>query len=129
MPGPGPKTTTGAAVSTPLLPDELTQAGRIVAEHASLWKGRIRAADLATVAKPSRSRVRQASEQSNAGRRFLRDGKPMLAIEWLRRSTELDPTVASVEHDLGLACLAAGRLQEAVNALRRAVSLDPDLGL
>jgi protein O-GlcNAc transferase len=78
---------------------------------------------------PPRSRIRQAREQAATGARLFRNGKHALALERLRRSIALDPTVATVHLDLGLACLAVDQLHEAAGALRRAISLDPDLAL
>ena len=60
--------------------------------------------------------------------RFLRDGKHVLAIEWLNRSAKIDPNVAAVQYELGVACSAVGRLHEAMAALLRAISIDPQLG-
>jgi tetratricopeptide (TPR) repeat protein len=110
--------------------DPLTQAGRINAEYDALWHRRIPAADLPALAKPpSRSRIRQARELAAQGTRLFRDGKHALALDRLRRSIALDPMVATAQLDLGLACLATGRLNEAIAALLCALDLEPDLAV
>jgi tetratricopeptide (TPR) repeat protein len=78
-------------------------------------------------AKPSRSRAREAHQQAVLGVRLARQGQHAQAIARLRRSVELDPTVATAQHDLGRACLEAGRFEEAVGALGNAVRLNPNL--
>ena len=51
---------------------------------------------------------------------FLRAGQPAHAIEPLREAALLQPSNAAIQHDLGLACLEAGRLDEAIAAFERA---------
>src|SRR3974390_1887301 len=48
------------------------------------------------------------------GARFLREGRLAEAIAALQRSVQLNPLAAGSHHDLGLALLAAGRLEQAV---------------
>ena len=78
-------------------------------------------------AKPSKSRARAAHQQAVLGVRLARQGQHAQAIARLQRSVELDPTVATAQHDLGRACLEAGRLEEAASALAGAVRLNPNL--
>ena len=78
-------------------------------------------------AKPSKARARAAHEQAALGARLGQQGRHAEAITALRRSVELDPTVASVQHNLGFACLEAGGLDEAASAFTNAVRLNPDL--
>ncbi len=55
--------------------------------------------------------------------RELRAGRPSGAVGPLREAVALQPDSASLQHDLGLACLETGGLQEAADAFRRAVAL------
>jgi len=60
-----------------------------------------------------------------SGHRLTLNGHYALAIERFRASIDLDPTVAAVHCDLGLASLKAGRMEEAASAFRGAIDLDP----
>jgi tetratricopeptide (TPR) repeat protein len=53
--------------------------------------------------------------------------RPTEAIGWLRRSIELDPTIARVHFELALAWMQAGNEDRALAALRTATALDPKL--
>ncbi|MDR3533267.1 MAG: sulfotransferase [Rhodopila sp.] len=77
--------------------------------------------------RPSRARVQAAHRQAVLGIGLAKTGKHDQAIAAFRRSIDLDPTVASVRHDLGFVCLEAGRLDEAAEALTHAVRLAPNL--
>jgi len=55
----------------------------------------------------------------------LRGGRPALAIGPLREAALLQPQHAVLQHDLGLALLEVGQVDEAIAALRRAVDIDP----
>ena len=152
-PGPGAAQVAAGAVANPLVPDAITQAGRIAdrflgvrrslfaaageaAEAAgaagpgALWTPGA-AADApptaAPAAKPSKANARAAHQQAVLGVRLGQQGRHADAIAPLRRSVELDPTVAMVQHDLGFACLQAGRLEEAESAFAAAIRLNPDL--
>jgi len=57
--------------------------------------------------------------------RLLKAGKPAEAMAPLRHAAGLQPDNATIQHDLGLACLEVGRPAEAVDALNRAVALNP----
>ena len=57
--------------------------------------------------------------------RYLRAARPADAIAPLREAASLQPSNASVQHDLGLACLEAGDVQDAVAALQKAVAINP----
>jgi Flp pilus assembly protein TadD len=56
---------------------------------------------------------------------FLRSGRPAEAIAPLRNAVMLDPSNATIQHDLGLACLEVGRVPDAIAALQRAVASNP----
>ncbi len=56
---------------------------------------------------------------------LLTAGRPADAIAPLREAALLQPSDATIQHDLGLACLEVGRLPEAVAALERAIAGDP----
>src|SRR5580693_7964149 len=56
---------------------------------------------------------------------FLRAGRPADAIAPLRDAALLEPTNATLQHDLGLACLEVGRVPDAIAALQRAVASNP----
>lgn len=59
---------------------------------------------------------------------FLRAGRPGDAIAPLRDAARLEPLNASIQHDLGLACLEAGSVADAAAALQQAVTLEPLYG-
>ena len=48
-------------------------------------------------------------------------------IELLNRAIELQPSMASLRHDLGVALMAAGQLKQAAAAFNAALALDPRL--
>ena len=56
---------------------------------------------------------------------LLQAGRPADAIAPLRDAALLQPSNATVQHDLGLACLEVGRIPDAIAALQRAVASDP----
>lgn len=56
---------------------------------------------------------------------LLKAGRPNEAIPPLREAARLDPANATIQHDLGLACLEAGALAEAVAAFQRAIAAKP----
>jgi tetratricopeptide (TPR) repeat protein len=105
----------------------LTEAGRVTAEYTAPWNS-APAPELPLAAKPNNARARHAREEAARGMRLMRDGRHALAIEWLKRSAKLDPGIAAVQYELGVACAAVGRLPEAMDALRQAISIDPQLG-
>ena len=55
----------------------------------------------------------------------LRAGRPADAVAPLREAALLQPSKATIQHDLGLACLETGRLPEAIAAFQRAVASNP----
>ncbi len=57
--------------------------------------------------------------------KFLRAGRPADAIPPLREAARLAPFNATIQHDLGLACLDADFLPEAVAALQSATAANP----
>ena len=56
---------------------------------------------------------------------FSGPGEPAEAIAPLRDAAVLDPSNATIQHDLGLACLEVGRVTDAIAALQRAVASNP----
>ena len=149
---PGTTTATVATghVTKPLLPEAITEAGRTADRYSALQRAFVADAVHAAAgaaapgafwsagaaanpsgtpapAKPSKARARAAHALAVQGARLVRQGRHAQAIAPLRRSVELDPTVATAQHDLGLACLAAGRLEEAASAFASTVRLNPDL--
>src|SRR6185437_7246897 len=126
MPGPGAKPIKDNRASVPGWLGALTQAGRIAAEYASVRLDDFPAA-AASAAEPTPARRRAARQQAAAGARFAREGRLAMAIERFRQAADLDPSSATLHHDLGVAYLTAGRLEEAVIAFCRAVDLAPEL--
>jgi Tfp pilus assembly protein PilF len=55
----------------------------------------------------------------------IKAGRPADAIAPLRRAALLQPLNATIQHDLGLACLEAGNLADAVAALQQAIAANP----
>ena len=56
---------------------------------------------------------------------FLKAGQPADAIAPLRDAALLQPSNATVWHDLGLACLEVGLVPDAIGALQQAVGVNP----
>ena len=56
---------------------------------------------------------------------LLKAGRPADAIEPLRDAALLEPFNATIQHDLGLACLEVGRIPDAIAALQQAVASNP----
>jgi tetratricopeptide (TPR) repeat protein len=59
---------------------------------------------------------------------LLKAGRPAEAIGPLRDAARLEPLNASIQHDLGLACLEAGSLSDAIATLQVAVTIKPRYG-
>ncbi|MGO8983982.1 MAG: tetratricopeptide repeat-containing sulfotransferase family protein [Terriglobales bacterium] len=59
---------------------------------------------------------------------LLRAGRPADAIAPLRDAALLQPSSATIQHDLGLACLEVGRVRDAIAALQQAVASNPGYG-
>ncbi len=57
--------------------------------------------------------------------KFLKAGRPGDAIPPLRDAALLEPSSATIQHDLGLACLEVGRVPDAIAALQQAVASNP----
>src|ERR1700727_402672 len=55
----------------------------------------------------------------------IKAARPADAIAPLRRAALLQPWNATIQHDLGLACLEAGNLADAVAALQQAIAANP----
>jgi tetratricopeptide (TPR) repeat protein len=60
--------------------------------------------------------------------KFLRAERPADAIAPLRDAALLQPFNATIQHDLGLACLEVGRVADAIGAFERAVATNPRYG-
>lgn len=73
-------------------------------------------------AQPSTARTRDAGRFARDGARLISEGSPAEAIPLLRRSTKLDPGVAKSYHDLGMALLDLGRLEQAAEAFTAALN-------
>jgi tetratricopeptide (TPR) repeat protein len=56
---------------------------------------------------------------------LLKAGRPADAIQPLREAASFEPANATIQHDLGLACLEVGLIEDAVAAFRRAVAAGP----
>jgi tetratricopeptide (TPR) repeat protein len=69
-------------------------------------------------ARPAERHLARAAE-------FLQAGRPADAVPSLRQAALLRPSDARVQHDLGLACLEIGLLDESIAAFRRAIAADP----
>ena len=110
----------------------LTEAGRIAANYATFQLAQtsalpVPAQSVPKAAKPTNARIRMARQQAAQGVRFAQEGRFGLAIGRLRQAAELDPGVATVHHDLGLALLRAGHPEDAAAAFGKAVHADPML--
>ena len=57
--------------------------------------------------------------------KLLSAGRPADAIVPLRDAARVEPFNATIQHDLGLACLESGRLSDAIAALQRAIASNP----
>jgi tetratricopeptide (TPR) repeat protein len=56
---------------------------------------------------------------------LLKAGRPADAIQPLREAASFEPGNATIQHDLGLACLEVGLIPDAVAAFRHAVAANP----
>jgi tetratricopeptide (TPR) repeat protein len=74
---------------------------------------------------PNSSVPQQVAPLLALATKFLRAGRPADAIAPLRDAALLEPTNATIHHDLGLACLEVGRVPDAIAALQRAVASNP----
>ena len=91
--------------------------------HTLVWTPGLPAADLVQRDKPIGIK-RPVSAIARAIRE-LRASRPQDAVGPLREAAALQPGSATIQHDLGLACLETGSFPEAVDAFRRAVALRP----
>ena len=74
---------------------------------------------------PNSSAPQQVAPLLALAIQFLRAGRPAEAIAPLRDAATLDPSNATIQHDLGLACLEVGCVPDAIAALQRAVASNP----
>lgn len=70
-------------------------------------------------------RLAEARQQAFEGGRLVQQGRVNEGIALLRRSTKLNPRVAELHHDLGVALIAAKRLEQAAEAFGLALGLNP----
>ncbi len=74
---------------------------------------------------PSPAAPQQVPSLLMSATQLLRAGRPADAIVPLHRAALLEPFNATIQHDLGLACLEVGRLHDAVAAFEHAVAANP----
>src|SRR5689334_22226312 len=77
---------------------------------------------------PNSFSVQQVTSLLASATEMLSAGRPADAIAWLRDAARLQPFNATIQHDLGLACLEGGHITEAIAALQRAVASNPRYG-
>ena len=75
-------------------------------------------------ARPSIALTREAERLAHDAARLVTGGRHAEAILLLRRSIKLDPRAARSRHDLGIALLALGRLEQAADAFSAALDLN-----
>src|SRR3984957_9757449 len=68
---------------------------------------------------------RQVASLLALATQLLQAGQPADAIAPLREASLMEPFNATIQHDLGLACLEVDRLPDAIAALQRAVASNP----
>src|SRR5262249_12449398 len=69
---------------------------------------------------------RQANTLNLLGLIAYQRGQPDIAINYMTRAIEANPSLAQIHANLGLVYEAVGKLQEAVACCQRALSLEPD---
>jgi tetratricopeptide (TPR) repeat protein len=74
---------------------------------------------------PSPAAPQQVAALLALATKLLRAGRPTDAIAPLRDAALLQPSNATIQHDLGLACLEVGRIPDAIAALQLAVAIKP----
>ena len=74
---------------------------------------------------PNPAAPRQVAPLLAIAAKLLQSGQPGEAIPPLREAALMEPFNATVQHDLGLACLEVGSLEESIAALQRAVACNP----
>jgi tetratricopeptide (TPR) repeat protein len=60
------------------------------------------------------------------GQSLIQDGRPAMAIRWLKKAVATDSTNADALYDLGLAYRKSGQNAEATRAYRRVLKMQPD---
>jgi tetratricopeptide (TPR) repeat protein len=75
----------------------------------------------------SSAQAREADRCARDGARLVTARRPTEAIPLLQRSIELKPSAAATHHDLGVALLHSGRLEQAADAFAAALRLDQSL--
>jgi tetratricopeptide (TPR) repeat protein len=68
--------------------------------------------------------AREAERLANEGKRLIRTGRAVKAVDVLKRAVELKADVPAIQLDLGYALMVTGRLEEAAETLARAIRLD-----
>jgi protein O-GlcNAc transferase len=74
---------------------------------------------------PTPASPQQVAPLLTLATQLLRAGRTADAIAPLGEAALLQPSNATIHHDLGLACLEVGRIADAVAALQRAVASNP----
>jgi tetratricopeptide (TPR) repeat protein len=97
----------GGGAASRKLPDSFSGIGLFNGQHAA----------------PSPA-AREAERLADEGKRLIRAGRAVRAVDVLRKAVELKADVAGVQLDLGHALIVAGRPQEAAEALATAIRLD-----
>ncbi len=66
----------------------------------------------------------EAARHAERGSQAIDAGEPLRAIAELEKAVALEPRAAPLHNNLGIAYLAAGRVEDARRAFERAVALD-----
>ena len=103
----------------------LAKAGPVSAKAGTLLPGlHSSASKSATI---STQQAGEAMRCAAKGVRLIQHRHFAQGIELLNRAIELQPSMASLRHDLGVALMAAGQLKQAAAAFNAALALDPRL--
>ena len=74
---------------------------------------------------PNPTAPRQVASLLALATELLRAGRIADAVTPLRDAALIEPFNATIQHDLGLACLELGRMTDAIAAFQRAIGIDP----
>src|SRR5579863_2592221 len=74
---------------------------------------------------PNSAAPQQVAALLVSAAKFLTAGRPADAIAPLRDAALIEPSNAIIQHDLGLACLEVGRIQDAIQAFEWAIASNP----
>jgi tetratricopeptide (TPR) repeat protein len=73
--------------------------------------------------------ISDADILSNVGLLFMREGKPVKAVEPLNKAVRLNPSSATAHYDLGMVLLKLGKTEESIPHFSAAIRLKPDWAL